>query len=167
MEQYVVFKSHQQLFALRIDYVVRVIEAAPFTQLPEVANFVLGIQPFEEAMVPIIDIRKKLFDEFTPETGQNVVLLCHWQEQAIGLYVEEIVGILPLVESPSNAELNTSGLKQNYIEAFLKKDDELVLALELPFLFSYEQAAEMTAELDAYQTEELAAANDHDNDDRE
>ncbi|MER2116704.1 MAG: chemotaxis protein CheW, partial [Enterococcus casseliflavus] len=29
MEQYVVFKSHQQLFALRIDYVVRVIEAAP------------------------------------------------------------------------------------------------------------------------------------------
>jgi purine-binding chemotaxis protein CheW len=138
MEQYVVFKSHQQLFALRIDYVVRVIEAASFTQLPEVADFVLGIQPFEEAMVPIIDIRKKLFDEFTP-----------------------------LVESPSNAELNTSGLKQNYIEAFLKKDDELVLALELPFLFSYEQAAEMTAELDAYQTEELAAANDHDNDDRE
>ena len=42
-----------------------------------------------------------------------------------------------------------------------------MLALELPFLFSYEQAAEMTAELDAYQTEELAAANDHDNDDRE
>ena len=167
MEQYVVFKSHQQLFALRIDYVVRVIEAASFTQLPEVADFVLGIQPFEEAMVPLIDIRKKLFDEFTPETGQNVVLLCHWQEQAIGLYVEAIVGILPLVESPSNAELNTSGLKQNYIEAFLKKDDELVLALELPFLFSYEQAAEMTAELDAYQTEELAAANDDDNDDRE
>lgn len=85
MEQYVVFKSHQQHFALRIDYVVRVIEAASFTQLPEVADFVLGIQPIEEAMVPIIDIRKKLFDEFTPETGQNVVLLCHWQEQAIGL----------------------------------------------------------------------------------
>lgn len=58
MEQYVVFKSHQQHFALRIDYVVRVIEAASFTQLPEVADFVLGIQPIEEAMVPIIDIRK-------------------------------------------------------------------------------------------------------------
>ena len=98
---------------------------------------------------------------------KNVVLLCHWQEQAIGLYVEEIVGILPLAESPSNAELNTSGLKQNYIEAFLKKDDELVLALELPFLFSYEQAAEMKDELGAYQTEKLAAANDDDNDDRE
>ena len=167
MEQYVVFKSHQQHFALRIDYVVRVIEAASFTQLPEVADFVLGIQPIEEAMVPIIDIRKKLFDEFTPETGQNVVLLCHWHERANGLYVEESVGILPLAESPSNAELNTSGLKQNYIEAFLKKDDELVLALELPFLFSYEQAAEMKDELGAYQTEKLAAANDDDNDDRE
>ena len=93
MEQYVVFKSHQQHFALRIDYVVRVIEAASFTQLPEVADFVLGIQPIEE--------------------------------------------------------------------------DELVLALELPFLFSYEQAAEMKDELGAYQTEKLAAANDDDNDDRE
>ena len=54
MEQYVVFKSHQQNFALRIDYVVKwSLRLPPFTQLPEVAWILFWVfNPLKEAMVP-------------------------------------------------------------------------------------------------------------------
>lgn len=151
MEQYVIFKSHQQLFAIDIQHVVRVIEASTFTPLPEVADFVLGLQSVESAMVPIIDVRQKLFHAFTDDTGQNVILLCQWKDQTIGLYVEEIVGIQSLPETENQQDLAVSGLKQEYVAAFLKKEDALVLSLDLDFLFSYEQEAELLAGITAFQ----------------
>ena len=48
MEQYVIFRSHDQLFAIRVQQVTRVIEAQSFIQLPEVADFVLGVYEFQE-----------------------------------------------------------------------------------------------------------------------
>ena len=43
MEQYVIFKSHSQLFAIRVMDVDRVIEARNFIHLPEVEEHILGL----------------------------------------------------------------------------------------------------------------------------
>jgi len=160
MEQYVIFKSHQQLFAIEIQHVVRVVEASTFTPLPEVADFVLGVQSIESAMVPIIDARKKLFHSFTADSGQNVILLCQWKDKSIGLYVEEIVGIQPLSETENQQDLAVTGLKQDYVTAFLQKEDALVLALDLDFLFSYEEEAALLAGINTYRDDDDGANAD-------
>ena len=123
MEQYVIFRSHDQLFAIRVQQVTRVIEAQSFIQLPEVADFV---------------VRRKLFKEPTTVSERNNVILCHWNDQDLGLYVDEIVGISTLEETDYEAQLDRSGLKQSYIEQFLKSDESVVLLLALSFLFDYE-----------------------------
>ncbi|MBF0725172.1 MULTISPECIES: chemotaxis protein CheW [Enterococcus] len=138
MEQYVIFRSHDQLFAIRVQQVTRVIEAQSFIQLPEVADFVLGVYEFQEKMIPIIDVRRKLFKEPTTVSERNNVILCHWNDQDLGLYVDEIVGISTLEETDYEAQLDRSGLKQSYIEQFLKSDESVVLLLALSFLFDYE-----------------------------
>ena len=48
MEQYVVFKSHDQLFGLPVTIVRRVVETNKFIPLPEVADYVLGVYECEE-----------------------------------------------------------------------------------------------------------------------
>jgi purine-binding chemotaxis protein CheW len=138
MEQYVIFKSHDQHFAIRVQHVTRVIEARSFIQLPEVADFVLGVYEFQEKMIPIIDVRRKLFKEFTTISEQNNVILCHWNDQDLGLYVDEIVGISTLEETDYQVQLDRSGLKQSYIEKFLKNEESVVLLLALSFLFDFE-----------------------------
>ena len=65
MEQYVIFKSHSQLFAIRVMDVDRVIEARNFIHLPEVEEHILGVYYYQEYSVPINYIRKKVFREYS------------------------------------------------------------------------------------------------------
>ena len=135
MEQYVIFKSHSQLFAIRVMDVDRVIEARNFIHLPEVEEHILGVYEYQESMVPIIDIRKKLFREYSDHKEDAKVILCQWKGRLLGLFVEDIKGIYYLEETNYEQDLIRSSLKQSYIEKFLKLDDEVVMLLDLNYLF--------------------------------
>ena len=136
MEQYVIFKSHSQLFAIRVMDVDRVIEARNFIHLPEVEEHILGVYEYQESMVPIIDIRKKLFREYSDHKEDAKVILCQWKGRLLGLLVEDIKGIYYLEETNYEQDLIRSSLKKSYIEKFLKLDDEVVMLLDLNYLFS-------------------------------
>ena len=69
MEQYVVFKSHDQLFGLPVTIVRRVVETNKFIPLPEVADYVLGVYEYEEQMLPIIDLGQRFYG--TDARGQG------------------------------------------------------------------------------------------------
>lgn len=148
MEQYVVFKSHQQLFAIRVKDVDRVIEANRFIALPEVADFILGVYEYHENMLPIVDIRKKLFGQFSNQEDESKVILCRWQDHLQGLYVEDIIGISYMEETSYEQDLVKSLLKNSYIEKFLKLEDEVVMLLELEYLFNNEQSKEAFLEIE-------------------
>nr|WP_248629279.1 chemotaxis protein CheW [Enterococcus cecorum] len=135
MEQYVIFKSHSQLFAIRVMDVDRVIEARNFIHLPEVEEHILGVYEYQESMVPIIDIRKKLFREYSDHKEDAKVILCQWKGRLLGLFVEDIKGIYYLEETNYEQDLIRSSLKQSYIEKFLKLNDEVVMLLDLNYLF--------------------------------
>lgn len=147
MEQYVIFKSHSQLFAIRVMDVDRVIEARNFIHLPEVEEHILGVYEYQESMVPIIDIRKKLFREYSDHKEDAKVILCQWKGRLLGLFVEDIKGIYYLEETNYEQDLIRSSLKQSYIEKFLKLDDEVVMLLDLNYLFSstdFDQVQDLT-----------------------
>ncbi|MGX7195961.1 chemotaxis protein CheW [Enterococcus olivae] len=148
MEQYVVFKSHGQLFAIRVSNVDRVIEANRFIALPEVAEFILGVYEYHENMIPIVDVRKKLFGEFSDQKEESKVILCRWENHSQGLYVEDIIGISYMEETNYEQDLVQSLLKKGYIEKFLKLEEEVVMLLELEYLFNNEQTKEAFLELE-------------------
>ncbi len=148
MEQYVIFQSNHQRFAIVVQNVARVIEAKQFIALPEVAPYILGVYEFQEKMVPIVDVRKKLFQKFTESTGETKVILCRWKDQTLGLYVEDILGISSLEPAVyEENSLNTS-IKQIYIQSFLKMDDTLVMLLDLSYFFSAKQEQALVTQLE-------------------
>ena len=128
MEQYVVFKSHDQLFGLPVTIVRRVVETNKFIPLPEVADYVLGVYEYEEQMLPIIDLGRKLFNDFTEQTQEAKVILCNWKEQSLGIYVEKIVGIVYLETNDNEKELEKASEQKraklvkrlDTVEAFLQ-----------------------------------------------
>ena len=139
MEQYVVFKSHGQYFAILVQNVDRIIEASQFILLPEVSDFILGVYEYQEKMIPIVDVRKKLFREYTEKNEATKVVLCQWEGQSLGLYVEDIVDISYMETSRYEEELVRAALKQGYIEQFLKLDERVVMQLSMAFLFNNQQ----------------------------
>lgn len=153
MEQYVIFQSNQQYFAILVQNVARVVEAGQFIPLPEVAPYILGVYEFQEKMVPIVDVRRKLFQDFTENTGETKVILCRWKGQTLGLYVEDILGISSLeAANYEETELNNS-IKQIYIQSFLKMDERLVMVLDLAYFFSPEQEVALETRLEEIKDE--------------
>lgn len=148
MEQYVIFQSNNQRFAILVQNVARVIEAKKFIALPEVEPFILGVYEFQGKMVPIIDVRKKLFQEFTEPTGETKVILCRWKDRTVGLYVEDILGISSLEPAVYEENELNSSIRQIYIQSFLKMEDTLVMLLDLSYFFSTKQEQDLVSQLD-------------------
>lgn len=148
MEQYVIFKSHEQLFALPVKIVKRVVEEDNFITLPEVPAFVLGAYEFQKHMVPVIDLRAKLFKQATAVDNDTKVILCNWKEQSLGLLVENIVGITALTETNYEDELAQANLKRGYMSKFLKMDDNVVVSLDLEYLFDNRQEKSLLQTVD-------------------
>ena len=148
MEQYVVFKSHKQLFAMPVKAVTRVIEASNFITLPEVADYILGVYEYQDHMIPIVDLRRKLFGQYTESSDDNKVILCDWKENSLGIFVENILGISYLEETNYEKELAKADLKRGYIDKFLKLEDKVVISIRLDYLFDNRQESELLATVD-------------------
>lgn len=155
MEQYIVFTSHDQLFCLPVTVVRRIVEAENFVPIPDVPAYILGVYEYEEQMLPIIDLKAKLFNDSTVKNTENKVILCQWQEQTIGIYVESIRGIMMLEDTDYERELTKAKLKRGYIGKFLKLDDEVVISLELEYLFNNEQAQELMDSVDQAKEDQI------------
>ena len=149
MGQYAVFKSHKQVFALPVEMVKRVIETEKFISLPEVPGYVLGVYEYQEQMLPIVDLSKRLYGELSPATLDSKVILAHWSERTMGIFVEEIVGIMSLTETDYEKDLDRSSLKRPYISQFLKMGDEVVIELNLDYLFNSSQEEEIISSVDS------------------
>ncbi|KRL02093.1 hypothetical protein FC81_GL000856 [Liquorilactobacillus capillatus DSM 19910] len=142
------FESHEQLFAMPVKAVTRVIEASNFITLPEVADYILGVYEYQEHMIPIIDLRRKLFGQYTESSDDNKVILCDWKDSSLGIFVENIIGISYLEETNYEQELGRANLKRGYIDKFLKLDDKVVISIELNYLFDNRQESELLATVD-------------------
>ncbi|MCM0599944.1 chemotaxis protein CheW [Periweissella fabalis] len=143
MGQYVVFKSNDQAFAIDVHVVKRVVESDSFIKIPEVADYVMGVYEYENAMIPVIDLRQKLFNIPTEMTPEAKVILCRWQDRLLGAYVADIDGIFELQEANYEDELRKANLKNGYIDKFLKLNEDVVISLELDYLFNNEQAGQL------------------------
>lgn len=149
MGQYVVFKSHQQLFALPVQVVKRVIEAEKFISLPDVPDYILGIYEYQEQMLPIVDLCQKLYHQLSATTMDSKVILAQWQQRTVGIFVEEIVGITALTPTDYEEKLAQAALGHAYINQFLKMDEDVVIELDLADLFSTEQTTAIVTSVDA------------------
>jgi purine-binding chemotaxis protein CheW len=145
LDQYVVFKSHDQLFALPVQVVERIIETGKLISLPDVPDFVLGVFEYQKHMIPIIDLRRKLFGEFTTAADATKIILCDWKGRHLGLYVESIIGIEYLEDTNYEEELSKADLKHGYIGKFLKMKDQVVISLDLEFLFDNQQSENLVS----------------------
>ncbi|SEM60025.1 purine-binding chemotaxis protein CheW [Ligilactobacillus sp. WC1T17] len=165
MEQYVVFESHNQLFGLPVTIVRRVVETDKFIPLPEVADYVLGVYEYEEQMLPIIDLGRKLFNEFTEQTHDAKVILCNWRDQSLGIYVEKIIGIVYLETTDNQKDLEKAKLKRGYIGQFLKMDKDVVISLELDYLFNNDESSGLMSSLDDMEADKALSSISTDNSD--
>lgn len=127
--QVVVFRVGPQEFALDILQVERILRYEKPATLPQAPDFLEGVVRYEGAVVPVVDLRKRLTVDATvrEETRLMIVLL---DDQRVGILVDEVREVLRVDSTTITAPPPmVRGLAAAYIAGIITRHDRTIVVL--------------------------------------
>ena len=138
--QYVVFSINQQIFGIEILKIKEVLSYRKITPLPQVEGFVRGIINLRGAIIPVFDLREKFNLPAKEYTRFNVIIVVEIAGRVMGVIVDEISDVLEILpEEFQTTENLPSNLRREYLKGVGKKQDEMIILLDMDRLLSSEE----------------------------
>jgi purine-binding chemotaxis protein CheW len=91
--QVVAFRIDRQEFAFAIQQVERILRHTAPAPLPSAPDFLEGVVPYEDGVVPVVDLRKRL-GTAAPIRDETRVMVLSLDDQRVGLIVDEVREVL-------------------------------------------------------------------------
>jgi len=154
MEKFAVFSIGDENFGVGINRVVEILKAQRIYSLPELPDFLSGVINVRGEVIPLLDLRLR-FGVHTPaKKGRMITVRCEGGN--IALLVDEIDEIISLNPEDITAPPSIfKGLKTEYLTGLGKKEDKIIILLNLDKLLTSEEkiilreSAELIGEKDA------------------
>lgn len=143
MEQFIVFSNNNQNFAINISYVSRIIEYEKPIKIPESSAFLMGVIKYSGKILPMIDLTKKLFHTSLSSYDESKIIVIGLKGSQVGLLVEDVIGIQKFEESQYEDSRIDTEIAKEYINGFIKLEDDITIVLEPSKLFVQEQEEEL------------------------
>lgn len=143
MRKYIVFTNNQQSFAIDISYIERIIEFQQPKKIPEASNFLLGVIEYNENILPIIDLTKRLYDIYSTRSTDDKIIVVSFKDKQIGLVVDEMQGIKGFEDEQFEESKVNTQISKEYIQGFIKKSGDITIVLDTSKLFDLEQEEEI------------------------
>lgn len=138
--QYIVFSINQQIFGIELFKTKEVLSYRKITPLPQVEGFVKGIINLRGAIIPVFDLRKKFNLPAKEYTRFNVIIVVEIAGRVMGVIVDEISDVLEILpEEFQTTENLPSNLRREYLKGVGKKQDEMIILLDMDRLLSPEE----------------------------
>jgi len=146
MKQVIIFSNCDQNFALDIARIERIIEYTTPKKVPETAEFLKGVIPYNGQVLPIIDLNRRLYGVNAQDSEKAKVIVISWNGTFLGLMVDEVLGIRNLEETAfEDAALGDGRLSREYVRGFIKIGEDLIIHLDTDRLFDFRQTEEILA----------------------
>lgn len=149
MVSIVIFKMNGEEFGTEISNVVEVLEYREPSHVPRAPDFIEGVLQVRDAVLPVIDLRKRMdvpVSAATPDTRIVVVLI---DEERIGLLVDSVVEVAHMrADNVSQPPAFFRGLSAEYLQGLARiGETRMVIVLRLErILTSQERIALLRAE---------------------
>ena len=138
--QYVVFSINQQIFGIEISKIKEVLNYRKITPLPQAKGFVRGIINLRGAVIPVFDLREKFNLPAKEYTRFHVIIVVEIAGRIMGVIVDEISDVLEVLPEEFQTTGNLpSNLRQEYLKGVGKKQDEMIILLDIDRLLSPEE----------------------------
>lgn len=145
MEKFIVFTSNRQNFAIPITDVEKIIIMEQPTKIPDTSSYLLGAIPYDENLLPIIDLSERLFKQATAITATTKVIVAEWKTFKIGLVVDDVLSVSNFEEVQVEETTDDTHGAAKYIRALFKTEAGIVLGLDVDALFAAESETELIA----------------------
>lgn len=131
--KYVTFKSGNEYFAIKIQYVNEIIVYQEITAIPESEDYIKGLINLRGKIIPVIDVRVRFKQEEIPYTDRTCIIIIDVNSTVVGLIVEKIAEVVEIdasniIPSPSFGKADKS--QNRYVYAIGKVGDSVKLLLD-------------------------------------
>jgi purine-binding chemotaxis protein CheW len=136
--KFAVFTIAQETFGIEINRVIEILHTQKIYTLPELPEFLSGVITVRGEVIPLLDLRKRF--GIRSAGGQELTIIVRYDSEKIGLIVERVEEIVTLFTGEIIAPPTIfKGLKKKYLTGIGKKDDRIIILLNLDFLLSSEE----------------------------
>lgn len=140
-KQTILIENSGEKFGIDIANVEKIIDFEKAQQIPETFLFMEGVITYQDKIIPIINLHTRLNGDKKEIAKESKVVIVRWLEKLIGLLVDSVIGIESLnIEAEDQVELQKMNLSQKYIEGFIKRDNDIIMVLDVDKLFGEEQS---------------------------
>ncbi|MGD2079663.1 MAG: chemotaxis protein CheW [Nitrospirota bacterium] len=139
MRSFLVFRLGPEEFAADINNVVEIFKSQKTHEVPEIKDYIVGVINVRGKVVALVDLRKRFGLEPSPDKERTV--LVKTSTESLALIVDEVVEILELEdEEISKPPTIFKGLASEYLEGLGKREDRVMVILDLEKVLSAEDA---------------------------
>lgn len=133
--KYVTFKSGNEYFGLKIEYVNEIIVYQEITEIPESEEYIKGLINLRGKIIPVIDVRIRFRQEPMDYTDRTCIVIVNVNDTVVGLIVEKIAEVVEIKEEdvlpPPNVVIGGEDKLQNrYVYGIGKVGDSVKLLLD-------------------------------------
>ena len=141
---YLSFTLAGELFAIHVDYVVKILQMTSFTKIPQGPSYLLGVTNLTGSVLPVIDTYLK-FGFKSGKTGKNAIIIVlsvkfNGKSTIIGI-TADVANEVFEATSHEMKEYPSIGSKYNvdYIEGVIPRKKRFVLILNVEKLFGEDE----------------------------
>jgi purine-binding chemotaxis protein CheW len=128
----IAFRVASETFVLDIMAVRQIVPYAGSTYVPTAPDFVEGIIVLRSEVIPVVDLRKRLYPELTEKTSHPLLLITHTSAGFIGFKVDEVRRIVTVAaDSMIPPPPIIRGIRGEILIAVVPHGDEVNLLLDL------------------------------------
>ncbi len=123
------------LYGLELKNVIEIVTMQYITKVPNVPEYVCGIINLRGKIVPVIETRLKLDNEFKEYDDKTCIIVVEQDDSQIGLVVDEVNEVMRLsngTDIPAKREQK----EKKYLKSITKIGDKMVLNLDLNFFIN-------------------------------
>jgi len=135
------FYLDEKEYGLKIEYVKEVIRFKKITRVPGAPPFIKGVINLRGNIVPVVDLKYKLLDEFTDTEDGEIMISIH-NGNFFGIMVDDVQEVVRLSqEDIEKVEAAESKNKSRVIEGIGKLEKRLISILRVGELLDWSGAA--------------------------
>lgn len=131
--KYMTFKSGNEYFGLKIQYVNEIIQYQTITAIPETEDYIKGLINLRGKVIPVIDVRLRFKQPPIEYNDRTCIIVINVKSTVVGLIVEKIAEVVEIKEEnilPPPSIGRADKVQNKYVYGIGKVGDSVKLLLD-------------------------------------
>ncbi len=142
--KYMTFKSGNEFFGLKIEYVNEIIQFQSITAIPETESYIKGLINLRGKVIPVIDVRLRFKQPEIEYNDRTCIIVINVKSTTVGLIVEKIAEVVEIKDDnilPPPSIGRADKQHHKYVYGIGKVGDSVKLLLDPDKLLNDEDLA--------------------------